>query len=141
MAGSEHRSSESSRKSSVSSRPKSSSARVGNLRTRPLPRDTKRSQTPPRTDESGLTSFPSLSPSLANSPVASPKSAHRFHSLSLPNDAAPSLTPTQHGNLDGLFAGSTPSEGRSALFEGTADYPAPLLACIVYNNDGLAIVV
>ena len=115
MAVSEHaRSPESSRKSSVSSGRKSATTRPSTIRTRPSPWDTKRPKTPPNADENSLTSFPSLSPSL-NSPVDSPNSTRRFHSLSVPDD--PSDTGTKHhAKLEGLFAGSTSAEGRSALF-------------------------
>lgn len=92
------------------------------IRSKPLPNDTRRPQTPPSTDENSLTSFPALSPSLANSPVDSPQNTHRFHSLSVPTAGhthSESQNQVQHGALHGLFAGMSPGEERSSLFEDT----------------------
>ena len=121
MATDNHEQSQtSSRKSSISSNPRRTTSKT--TRTKPLPRETQRPHTPLSTDENGLTSFPSLSPSLANSPVNSPHSTYRFHSLSAPDDAHVSgivQREQEHGQIQNLFAGLQ-GEGRSSLFE---DFP------------------
>ena len=124
MALSDHeRSTKSSRKSSVSSARKNSlTNKPGTIRTRQLPHDPKRPQTPPSTDENSLTSFPALSPSLANSPVDSPQNHHRFHSLSVPsegNSTSRLQDVARHGAFKNLFAAGSPAGERSSLFEDT----------------------
>ena len=110
--------SQTSRKSSVSSGARAANNKLGTIRTKHPPNDARRPRTPSNTEESSLTSFPSLSPSIANSPVSSPHDTQLLHFSSVPadGDEATQKAP-QRPLLDGLFAGSHSITGRSALFE------------------------
>ena len=78
----------------------------------------KQSQTTPISDDQSLTSFPSLSPSLANSPENTTPFSLRTSRLDHHNEP-PSPTPESAAakSYRGLFAPVSPDKGQPALFE------------------------